>query len=867
MTTLMNIGLTGLNANMAALTTTGNNITNANTPGYSRESTVLGSAAPQSLGAYSSGTGVSVVGVMRQVNSFAQNQLLIDTAQSNQLTAFSTAISRINNYVAGSTTSVSNQIQTLFNDMQTAMTNPGSTTSRQVVFSDMQSTVSTFNATYNEIANENQTVNNTLSSDIQQINSLATSIAKLNAQLAGTGNLPVTQQPNTLLDNRQQLINQLSKMVSVSVVPDGSGVDNIFIGSGQALVVGGAASTLVAQPAAGNSSQTDIAVNGGKGPQIITSSISGGSVGGLLNYQQNVLGNVANTLGQMALVFSDSMNKQNQLGLDLSGATGKSIFSDINSPTAQAARITSDPANVSAQPYSMGVSITSTAQLTNSDYVLSFSGAPGSYTLTRSNDGKVVAQGSLPASLPATISADGFSISLQSGTFGTGSKFYVAPTRQGAGNLAMSITAPSQIALAGPVNATAPTTNQGNASISLAGVTSLATPVFTTKSGSMTPPLLIKFTSPTTYDVLDNSDPANPKALVPPLVNQPYVPGSTNTLFSTDSGQTQVSSTGASAGVAVAGSSNGYPAEQLSFNIYSSTSGSVTPYNVSTTAGESAGQIAQSINAIAGVKAVADTRATLSNFVNAGSLTVTLNGQTLSGTTPDALAASINASGVLTQQGIIATSNGTTLSVRSTSGNDLSWGIGGGAGNSVSIQGSQGAAQTVSNGNSATVGGVLNIQLPGSSSLTTSGNGLFTASPAPLSTYQGYTLNITGTPVTGDTFNVGYNQNVSGDARNGQMMLALQNASVVNNGTMSITSLYGNMVQEIGTQSMQAQNGQSAASAVLQNTTQMVSQVSGVNLNEEAANLIQYQQAYSASAQVINTARTLFNSLMTAVGA
>ncbi len=867
MSNLMAIGLSGLNANMAALTTTGNNITNANTPNYSRESTLLTTSAVDQTGGFYLGSGVSIQGVVRQVNSFAQTQMLTDTAQSSQLTAFSDAITRINNYVAGSATSVSTQIQNLYNDMQTAMTNPSSVASRNVVFSDMQSVVNTFNASYGEVASENQTVNNSLTSDVQQINSLAGNIAQLNAQLAGSANAPMTQQPNSLLDNRQNLIQQLSKLVSVSVVPDGTGVDNIFIGSGQALVVGSKATALVTQPAAGNSSQTDIAVNGNTGPQIITSSVNGGDVGGLLNYQHNVLGTVANTLGQMAMVFANSMNQQNKLGLDMTGTAGQNLFADINSPSATGSRITSDAANPMPQGYVMNVNITSTNQLTNSDYELSFSGPPGSYTLTRLSDSKVVVQGTLPTTFPASINADGFSVNLQGGNYAPGSRFYIAPTRQGANNLAMNINSPAQLAMAWPVNAAAATTNQSQTTITVAGMTSASTPAFTTKKGAMSPPLLIRFTSATTYDVLDNSDPANPKALVPPLVDQTYSPGGTNTLFSTDAGQTQVSSSGANAGVAASGSSNGYPAENLNFNIYNSSTGSITPSTVTTTANESAQAIAQAINSVATVKAVADSRATLSNFVSTGSLSISLNGQTLTGSTPDALAASINASGILAQSGITATSNGTSLSVRSLVGADLSFAVSGGVGNSVSVQGSQGAPQTVANAGSATVGGVVYVQLPGSSSLTTSGNGLFTSSPTAQSIYQGYTLSLTGSPVTGDTFTVGYNTNVAGDARNAQVMMGLQNVNNINNSTMSITTLYGSMVQGIGTQSVQASNSQQAATALLQNTTKLVSQVSGVNLNEEAANLVQYQQAYTASAQVINTARTLFNSLLTSIGA
>ncbi len=867
MSDMLNIAISGINAAQVALNTIGNNITNASTPGYTRESTVISNALPQQDGAYSQGNGATVVGVVRQASTFLNNQLLSDTAQSSQLSALSTALSRINNYVASSSTGLSAQMQTMFNDLQSALSNPSSVTSRQVVLSDLQTLVQGFNASAQEIQSENQSVNSAVVSGVSQINSLAQNIAALNQKLAGTGSLPNGQQPNALLDNRDALLQQLSQLVSVSVVKDGSGMDNIFIGNGQALVSGVHAATLATQAAAGNTQALDVTLQGPQGAQVITSSLSGGSLGGQLNYQSNTLGAVQNSIGQLALVLANAMNQQNQLGVDLNGQAGSKIFADINSTTAMASRITAAASNPSPQTYAMGVSITATAQLTASNYTLSFTPPGSTYSLTRASDGQVVAQGQLPATLPATISADGFSINLQSGNYAAGSTFYISPTAQAASQLAMSITTPNQLAFAWPVNASTSTTNQGSGSISVASMNSVSTPAFTTSPGSMTPPVLIRFTSPTTYDVLNNSNPANPVAWSPPLVNQPYTPGVNNTLFSAQSGEFQVSSTGAAAGVAVAGSSNGYPAETLSLNVYNSKTNAVTTTTVSTTANESAQQIAAALNAVSGVQAVADTRAQISAISSNSSFALSLDGQTLSGSTPDALAASINGNGILQQSGIIATSNGTTLSVRSLQGADLSFALAGGAGNALQVTGSSGAAQSLNGSGTATVGGVVNLQMPGSSSVTTTGAGLFTTSPAPASVYQGYTLNLSGVPSTGDTFTVAYNAQGTGDARNGQAMLALQGAALADQGQMTMDGLYGAMVQAVGTQTAQAQNSQSAASSVLQNTTQLVTQVSGVNINEEAVNLIQFQQAYSASAQVINTARTLFNSLLTAVGA
>lgn len=868
MADLLSIALSGLTANRTALSTTGNNITNANTPGYSRESTSLNSSDPAYVGGAFQGTGVSVSGVVRQANNFLTSQLRSDTAQFNQVDSFLTAITRINGYIANSTTSVSTNVQGFFTSLQGALNAPSSVTSRQVVLSSMQSLVNSFNATSSQIDNENQTVNGALTADIQQINGIAQNIASLNNQLAGTGTLSPAQQPNELLDKRDEQIRQLSELVSVTVVPTGDGTVNVFIGNGQSLVNGAGVSTLITQPSHQNSRQLDIAISGVNGPQVVTSTITGGKVGGLLNYQSSVLDFAQNSIGQMATILADNMNKQNKLGVDLTGTPGINLFSDINASTPAAQRIIADSSNPTPQTYNASVTISNSAQLTASDYVLTFPGpSKNNYVLTRKTDSAVVAQGQLPGGFPASINADGFSINLTSGNFVTGSKFYIQPTKTAAGGLALNITTPQQLALAWPVTTSTSAGNRGTGTISVAGIQSIATPSFATTSGKLTPPLIVRFTSATTYDVLDNTDPSKPVSLNPPLINQVFAPNSNNQMLSSDSGATQVSSTGAAAGKVVAGAANGYPAETLTFNIYNPTTKTVSTSTVSTVAGQSAQQIAQSINALNGVKAVADSQAVLGSFVNSGTLALTLNGQALSGTTPDALAASINGSALLAQQGIFALSDGTNLTVRSTSGADLKFQNKGGAADSVKVTDRNGGNLTVTGGNAATVGGILNIQLPGSSSMVTTGAGLFVASPPPQSLFRGYTLQMNGAPVAGDSFLVSYNSNGTGDARNGQLLAAVQTANLANNGAMSITDVYGNVVEQIGTLTNTAKNNQASASTVMNNTTKMQSQVSGVNLDEEASKLIQFQQAYSASAQVINTARTLFNSLLQAVSA
>jgi len=143
-------------------------------------------------------------------------------------------------------------------------------------------------------------------------------------------------------------------------------------------------------------------------------------------------------------------------------------------------------------------------------------------------------------------------------------------------------------------------------------------------------------------------------------------------------------------------------------------------------------------------------------------------------------------------------------------------------------------------------------------------NGAYT-SGAPIN-FNGVQVAVSGAPATGDNFSINDNASGSGDNRNLTAMAGLLDQSLIG-GTTSINSAVNQMVTNIGIQTSQAQSGTTAQQSVLTDASNAQQSVSGVNLDEEAANLVQYQQAYQAAAEVINVASTLFNSLITAVQA
>lgn len=545
MASLLNIGITGLSASQSALTTTGNNITNANTPGYSRQRVNFNTMPQQYVGAAGYiGSGVRVTGVERIVSDYMVTQLRMDTSNYQELDTYFSQISQLDSLLADQSTGLTPAMQALFANLQESSKDPTSVPVRQVVLSNLDSLTQRFQSLYERLQTLGQGVNQQLGTYASEVNTLTQNIAKLNREI-------VTQQggagatPNSLLDQREELLRQLAEQIGVKVVKQDDGMVNVFTGSGQPLVVGTQAATLSTEPSASDPSQQALLLQmGSSGKQDITSLVSGGNIGGLLKFRTGTLDVAYNSLGRLAISISDTMNQQQRLGLDLNGNFGNNLFTDINSASAMQNRVLANFNNTGAGQQ-LGVYIDDSSKLTTSDYRLTF-GAGGSFTLTRLSDNTVntgVITVPIPPGGQIISNSEGFQIQLTAGDFDAGDSFIIQPTRQGAQNIGVSLQTPEGLALAQPIRIGTNASNAGSGTISAGemlavyqadGVTPLST-FNTSAPGSLNPPLLIQFTSANTYEILDNSNPAAPVPLVPPQTGT-ITPGQNNTIAYNDPG-------------------------------------------------------------------------------------------------------------------------------------------------------------------------------------------------------------------------------------------------------------------------------------------------------------------------------------------
>ena len=483
MSDVFGISVSALQAFQQAINVTSNNIANASTPGYDVESANLTEALPQSNGVATVGAGVVVTGISRAFSQAAANQLNTSQSSLGQLNALQNYSSQIDNLFGTTVGGLSTSLQSFYSAFSNVANNPTSTASRQALLGQAQAVATSFQNASSELNSLNTDVNSRITADVQQINSIASSISTLNQQIvvgtAQDGNQP----PNELMDQRDQLVSNLSQLVGVSTTTDPNGALNVFVGNGQPLVLQGQTTQLTTVPNQFNASQLEISTSTANG-NVISSSITSGDLGGLLAARAQVINPALGQLGQVATALSQTVNSQQSQGLDLNGNLGANIFS-VGTPSA-----TSSSKNTDAVTASVSVNANGLGALTSDSYVLSFQGGAPSLTDTATGV-SVTPTGAGTAASPYV--ANGVSIVL-SGAPAASDQFLIQPTATAASNINVVMTNPSQIAAAGAIVTAAAGTNSGAATISSGTVLDSANP-------NLLAPVTIAFTSPTSYTI------------------------------------------------------------------------------------------------------------------------------------------------------------------------------------------------------------------------------------------------------------------------------------------------------------------------------------------------------------------------------
>lgn len=433
MSSLLNIGRTGLAAAYAGMTTSGHNTANVNTPGFSRQQTVQTTAAGQYSGAGYMGSGVAVATVQRMYDQQLTNQVVEMSSLSSEASTHSTQMDRVDRLFSGDESGLNASMDRLFSSINEASARPADLSARSSVISSAEQFADRIRSTGEQLESLGQSADQGIRSAVGEINNLATRIAQMNDAIA-VGRAR-GQSPNDLLDQRDQLVTDLSKLVGVRTMEQSDGSLNVFLSSGNSLVLGSSASTMSVAPDPSVPGRQQVTMNGAGnsagGVIVDSSAISGGSLAGLMKFRDESLVNAQNELGRFAYALADQLNAAHRNGTDLNGAAGKDMFS-LSAPQTYA-RVS----NTGSATLSVAVSDSSSMQA--SDYRLDFDGA--NYTVTRLRDQTKTSFSALPATV------DGLDFAA-TGTMAAGDSFTIQPTRGVAAAFSASLTNSKDLAFA-----------------------------------------------------------------------------------------------------------------------------------------------------------------------------------------------------------------------------------------------------------------------------------------------------------------------------------------------------------------------------------------------------------------------------------
>jgi flagellar hook-associated protein 1 FlgK len=463
MADLLSTSVSGLIAFQNALSVTSNNVANVSTPGYSDETPVFTAEPGESTGVGYFGTGVDISTVTRSYSELLATQMRTSQSSYSNFNSYATTAAQVDNMLSDTTTGLSAQLQSFSNSLQTLANSPTVAASGTAVISAAQSLTQSVQGYASQLSSIQQNVEGQISSSVQEINTLASNIATVNGQIAqvsGSG-----QSPNSLLDQRDQLINQLSQYVSVNTATDSNGSMDVFIGNGQSLVSGNTAETLSAIPNQYNPTEFD-----------------GGSLGGLIAVNSQVIDPTLNSLGQISVGIANIANQQQAAGLTQSGTQGQPLFA--------VGGVQVSPSSDNTGTAQVSATRTNLSALTTDNYTLTDNG--GTWQLNDQTSGQTVAMTGTGTAADPFVAA-GLSI-VVNGTANSGDSYLVEPTATAAAGFNVLLTSPTQIASAAAVQTAAATTNTGTGAVAAATVTNPTNANLLTSTS-------IVFTSPTQYQI------------------------------------------------------------------------------------------------------------------------------------------------------------------------------------------------------------------------------------------------------------------------------------------------------------------------------------------------------------------------------
>ena len=439
MSNIFNVGASALNALQRAISTTGNNIANVNTEGYSRQEVEFRSRTPASIGGHQIGTGVEISSIRRAYDQFLTADVQARTSSSSYYSLYATTAEQVDDLMADPTTSISSAMDQFFASMEAVANSPTSQPERQVMLSEAQTMASRFNYVDGRLKELAVNLNDQISVFVLDINQYTSDIDQLNHQIARLERTPGGS-PNDLLDQRDRALEGLSKLIRIDARLQEDGSINVYTNSGHRLVTQAGAETIRLVPGAEPHSSIGVFVSAAGGvDRELTNFTFGGEMGAAIDASRNIVNNTGRELGLLAVAFTHAFNGQHVAGDTLTQESGGNFFSVIG-PTVTGSDTNSGTVSVSA-------SVTDVAQLTGAKYEVSYTDSVVTVLNLDTNTIQEVSEFGVGGQAVVTI--DGITLNIDPFSNQTdGDSFVIDAVGYGASSVSVVITDTSEIAAA-----------------------------------------------------------------------------------------------------------------------------------------------------------------------------------------------------------------------------------------------------------------------------------------------------------------------------------------------------------------------------------------------------------------------------------
>ena len=900
MADLLSTGISGVRTYQRALATVGNNIANVDTEGYNRQRIEISENTSSNEGSLNIGNGARAVRVQRSYDSFVVENLRYSQSQLSKHESTLEYVTQLENILADKQLSLSSSLDGFFAAVQEVSLSPSSVAARQNMLNVAKATVSQFSSVGTQLTRIEEDSYNDMKGKVNALNQFAGQLAKINSSLNRVNN--IEKQPNELLDRRDTLIKDMSKLLRVTTVEKVNGVVDIHIGevaSGQYLVQGTKSSSLGVKLSTTNADEATLVLNPNMSPQKVNQ-VVGGSIAGISDFRQNSLTTLRDELDTLAQVFVAEVNKVHSLGINGYGKFGGELFSLGNVYSVTPGLNTGTGfVTVSAVPDAKIEKLTMALSYADSTKLWSLTDTVSKTTVTGTSE---LTMGGIKVTLTG-VPKDGDTFSLKS-------------NKRPIDALQVSVTNHLNIASGGAVSVTRASTNTSTTGITLNGYSKPAAPVANTSMDTALRNNIsqVAASTITTSNNLAFIIPANTKD------SQFYSTESNASaavqmqVFTREGKQVYGSALNSSEQTSLLTTANGFSGNaaydstyrnQTGSNAYMDASVTVTnptlttpvPGTATMTISGAAVKISDTMTMTVGTASLTHTFTADANLATSAAAYVTAWNNSANADvslyTARNVAGAITitedtaTTGALTATGSVARVGGSSDIAIATAAAAGTTGVKGDVRDYFAMAGSlkEDLLVFVTGSGSAEVSGQwgslatvdlrdqlrqnIDVQFAADASnyiLTDKTTNTNIASGTLLVggtiEHNGWTVSFDAPIQANDKFSVRGNSAQAGDNRNLLKLIELQDNKEIFSGRGDFTEVYTDVIGDLGNSVVQSAVSRDAQQIIFDQAQSKRDEISAVSLDEEAANLLRFQQAYQASAQIISTATKLFDTIL-----